>query len=327
MLGEIYYFLDTRDLLRMDIVHRVSFLAWDREVQRRCGHTWPTGKRGIRRLYDVVHLRSGLCCCTSPHWTVSAGPFSAHSISASGVWAWHRPGGVQTLGACGRGGFLDTLSIISACTVNESCVAIGHAHGVLVHVCHESGVCSFIPLWTGVSVTGISYVGTDTLWIVTSQRSAYAWSIYDNTLHQLCPDASVHCVSGPRALAGTSSGIWPSAPMLRCPCIGIRQSAVLIAALHANGHICTLNTKNMKVMHVFDVNPRVSAFSVIADMLCIDGKIWRNGQCRGTCPNDVRAATHDGSIVLITDSHAATLCVSLASHGCPNSEGVCSCTT
>ena len=327
VLCEIYYFLDTRDLLHMDIVCSVPSVAWDREVQRRCGRTWPTGKRGIRRLYDAVKLRSGLRCCTSPHWIVSAGPSSAHSISASGVWAWHRPGGVRSLGACGRGGLLDTLSIVSACTVNENCVAIGHAHGVLVHVRHEGARCSFIPFWTGVSVTGIAYVGSSTLWVVTSQQSAYAWSIYDNTLQPLCPNAAVHCVSGPRALAGTSTGIWPPAPVLRCPCIGICQSAVLIAALHANGHICTLDTENMEVMHVFDVNPRVSAFSVIADMVCIDGNIWSRGRRRGMCPSDVRAATHDGRIVLVTQAHAATLCVSLASHGCPNAGGIYSFTT
>lgn len=311
-------YLETRDLMQVDIVFSVPDFAWDCEVRRRCGSTWPKGKRGIRRLYDAVQSCIGMQCYACPHWGVSVGPISAHSISASGIWAWHTPGGTRLLPN------LSTLHVVSVCTINATCVAIGHTHGVIVQDFTAGSVNSFATLWTGVDVTDIAHVENGELWVLTSQRHAYSWNMVDNTLQPLCIAQPVLCVSGPCGLLGTASGTWPHTSSVRSPCTCIRQSAVLLAALHANGYFCTLDAATLEVRHVFDANPRMSTFSVLADMVCIDGAIWRSGTRRGTCPSDVRAVTHSGTILLITQARTATLHASFSSHQRPEAKRICS---
>lgn len=298
----IFCFLDTCDLLCVDIVHRVPSTTWNSEVRQRCGSMWPLGKQGLRRMYEAASLCCSVRCCTSVHWLVSTGIDSAHSVDALGVWKWHA--GTRLVAS------LDTLSVTSLCSVNKNCVAVGHSYGVCIFVEEASGAFCSRPLYTGVSVTDIASVGIDTLWLVTAQHHAYSWSMSSDFLQPICAGIPVYCVSGPCAAAGTLHGVWPLQGMLQEKCGCIQQSATLLAALYNNGFVGTFDTHTLQSLHLFDANPRVNTLSVVCDIVCVDGFIWTRGRCRGYCRYDVQRVTHDGRVLMVSQATSATLAIS-----------------
>ena len=307
-LSTVCAYLDTCDLLQLDSVRRLASFIWDREVIRRCGAAWPSGKAGLWRLRSAVTLCFGpRRYYASVHWLVATGPTSAHSVSAAGVWAWHGIGGKELLAPLGN------LAAISLCSLSEDCVAVGHAFGVSTWIRVGQTFVQGPHLVTGTSVTGIAAVAESTFWLTTSQQRAYAWCTSNNRLSALCVNAAVHCVSGPRGVLGTDNGLWPARALLESACRCVRQSAVLVAGLHDNGFISTFDARTLHALQVFDANPCAHVLSVVGDMVCIDGAIWSRGRLRGYCPYDVRQATDDGHVLMLTQARSATLCVSFFS--------------
>ena len=282
-------------MLNVDIVLHVPEIAWTYEVRRRCGPSWPGGKIGVLRLGEA------LLSCKSPYGAgmMSAGSTSAHTIDMTGVRSWCALDNPKPVHSASR---FSAVSVNSICTVDSNHVAVGHMLGVMVFASSGGYRGTPLELWLGRSVIDLAYVGNGILWLVTSHQLAYEWNIRTGDVGQICQEHLVYCVSGPRGLAGVTCGTWPSKSAIPTKCVCIRQSSVLVAALHADGYVCTFDAETFVINHIFDSNARNCQLNVIGDIVCMKGVLWCRGRRRGKCPDDSRAVTHDGSVILVSRS-------------------------
>jgi len=275
VLDHAWSYLDTADLARLDIVSRVSESVWTVAVRRRCGPLWPAGRAGVLRLYTAVHSMPARTGHFASH--ICAGTHVACAVGMSGIRMWGTRG---TTCDWGRWCYC-------ACTVGNTEVAVAGEYGLFL-------VAQGVQVWPG-AVLSVACLHDGSIWFCTPDQRAYCYR--DGRVTDIeCPN--VLCVSGPWGLAGTTSGTYPvqSWPM---PCCGIVQSATLACAWFMDGRMCTF--KNGHVLHIFDTGVRtiVSPFSMIGDVVCIDGTAWRDGQRYRQCPRAERVCTADGQITVV----------------------------
>lgn len=276
VLDVAWSYLDTSDLARLDVVSRVSERTWTAAVRRRCGPLWPAGRAGVLRLYTAVHSMPVRPEHFASH--ICADAHVACAVGMSGVCLYRSPAAMVTSN-WGR-------LCYCACTVGND-VAVAGEHGL--HL-----VAQGVQVWPG-KVVSVAYLHDGSLWFCTPAQRAYAYR--GGLLSDLqCYNAL--CVSGPWGLIGTTRGTYPvqSWPM---PCCGIVQSATLTCAWFTDGMVCTFQGGH--VLHTFDTCVRtiVSPFSVIGDVVCIDGTAWRDGRPYRQCPRAERACTADGRLTVV----------------------------
>jgi len=277
VLEYVYGFMDTVDLARLDVVSRVPEHAWTVAVQRRCGPLWPGGRAGAVRLYRAVHCMPP--CTVYGASYICAGARAASAIGTRGIHTWGAPDLVHT----------HSRYAYCACMVGDAELAVGDESGLYLV---RQGIC----VWNG-AVLSVACVRDGSIWFCTPDQRAYAYQ--DGIVSDLaCSYAT--CVSGPWGMVGTQYGTYP-VPSIRMPCCRIEQSATLAAAWFSDGSVCTF--KHGQLLHTFaaagGMQIMMPSFSVIGDVVCINGAAWRDGQLYRQCPGTDRACTADGQLVVV----------------------------
>ena len=280
VLDIILAYLRTYDLARLDVVCHVPAAAWTRAVRYRCGPDWPSGRAGVIRLHTaVVGVPQSY-----------GGPVYGTQIAVSrnigcvvecmgGMHVWHTSRHAYYDCEVGRATCVSVL--------NDSSVVVGNEYGLMLYPQREQ-------LWSIAGVVSVACQLDGSIWFSTAEQVAYKYVA--GTIHQL-PYALVLCVAGPQAMVGTMYGTYPTRSV-NMPCCRIEQSQTVAAAWHADGTICTFRDARIQYVLLTGVRTVAAPFSVIGDVVCINGIAWVDGRPRYICPGYSKKCTWDGRQVL-----------------------------
>lgn len=279
VLDNVWSYLHTSDLARVDVVTPISENVWTTAIQRRCGKNWPGGKYGVMRLFVATHgqpCRKIYSCASF----IDAGKYTAVlAQSMNGVRVWRNT--VQHVDC--NIGHANCMSMYG-----ENHIVVGNEYGLMLYP-------NAIQLWALAGVVSVACLEDQSIWFCTSDQRGYSYK--SGAICELGCNV-VLCVSGPKGLAGTATGTFPvkSLPM---PCCRIVQNNIIACAWFADGNICTI--KDQQVMYVFQSGMLTPSdgLSVVGDVVCVGGKVWRDGHLHQDCPYGERVCTADGTQVLV----------------------------
>jgi hypothetical protein len=270
-------FLDTSDIAR--IPWPLPDASWTEPLQHRCGNRWCAGREGLAQLHNAVRLGT-----LPPYGAIAAGDAAVCRVDLHELRVWGS-NGIRSL-QCHSG------QVFSVALIGDTLVAVGGTFGLVVHnlATGERHQC-FYGLMD--PVVSVAVLDAARLVFCTSCQLAYTYHLPTRTLARLYDHVRVSCVSGPRLFVGTVFGTYPRTSIF-VPCTAIHQTATVVAARHADGHIVTFCARTLRKLHMFDAGIAVGAFSVIGDVVCVHRTTWRNGTRYGHCPAYTRCASADG---------------------------------
>lgn len=270
-------FLDTPDIAR--IPWPLPDDVWTEPVQRRCGNRWCSGRAGLLQLHAAVNARE-----MPSYGVIAAGDATVCRVGLYEIRVWG-PYDIRSLS-------YHSGEVFSVAVIDETTVAVGGRFGLVVHNIASREIQQCFYALTD-SVVSVAVLDVTRLVFCTSAKRAYTFDLPTHKLSRLYPHVWVSCVSGPRLLVGTLFGTFPRTSIF-VPCTAIRQTATIVAAMHADGHVVSFCAKTLRKLHVFDTGVAVGVFSAIGDVVCVHRTAWRNGVRYGHCPAFTRCASADG---------------------------------
>ena len=172
--------------------------------------------------------------------------------------------------------------------MDDASVVVGNEYGLMLYP-------SCTQLWSVAGVVSVACLLDGSLWFTTADQRAYSYR--DGVVTQLACGLAM-CASGPWGLIGTMQGTYPVAS-IRLPCCRIAQSTTLACAWFTDGSICTFQDGHVKHIVQTGVRTAMAAFSVIGDVVCLNGVVWREGVPRRYCERVNRCCTADGQHTLV----------------------------
>ena len=275
-------YLHTSDLARVSSVRRgavhVPDELWTTAIRRRCGPLWPGGRAGVVRLYTATHALPTYAVDLGDTYLCAGVHMVCAVQSMGGLHTWCN--GKRYVSACNVG------RAACACLMDDSSVVVGNEYGLMSYP-------TFVQLWSVAGVVSVASLHDGSLWFTTADQRAYSY--VQGAVTQLQCSLAL-CASGPWGLVGTLRGTYP-VPSLPLPCSRIEQSSAMACAWFIDGSICTF--MHGQVKHVVQTGVRAYAtFSVIGDVVCLGGVVWRDGERIGVCDNVERRCSADARHVL-----------------------------
>jgi len=258
-------------LARLDSVRRVRDTAWTDVVQQRCGPSWPAGKAGFYRFQHAL-----LRCIPKPHGCSALG-----SIRAQPAVALHATATVAPWG------------ILCATALPGGQVVVGTDRGIMVFDGEQRR-----SMYSGRSVVDVASLGGTRIAFCTRRHRAYTCDLVGGTLDPVACGMYAFCVSGPVLAVGGNSGVWPFCTNRAQSCLRIAQSATLVACWHLSGYVCTYGAQHGRALHAFHIGwisyPNLM-FSVVGDVVRVNGALYYEGLASGSCTNDERSTDARGT--------------------------------
>ncbi len=266
-------YLGLAALSKLDCVRRVHEKAWTNVVQQRCGPLWLAGKAGFYRFQHAL-----LWSIPKPY-----GFYTQGNIRAQSAVVLHAAGLSQK------------LEILCAAALPGGQVVVGTERGIVLYDGNvRLSICS------SMSVVDVTSLGGTLIAFCTREHRAYTCDVIVGDIDMVKCGMYAFCVSGPVLAVGGDGGVWPFCVDRAQSCLRIEQSATLVACWHLSGYVSLYGAQHGRALHAFHtgwISYPCLMFSVVGDVVRVNGVLYCKGIAVGACENDERSTDMCGTSV------------------------------